>query len=1133
MRKLLFLVFFLFSLILVPRTLAQNNSFISVVNPVRGNDFWDLKDQKPETAVIGQSEILNKFGLSATWLIRFDALEDKKIIEAMKDRLSDEKGLFLEVTPAWTTQANVEYHQSGSWHAAGSAFLTGYERDEREKLIDTAFIKFKSIFGYFPSSAGAWWIDGYSLGYMQKKYGLSAALIVSDQYSTDNYQIWGQYFSTPYYPSKKNALHPAQSLENKLDVVIMQWAPRDPVNSYGNGVMESTFSVQANDYIDYHNLDTKYFSTLIDVYIKQKFNKFSQLVVGLENSYKWSKYSDEYQKQIKVLSKKRNSGELAIISLKDFAGWYKSSFPKLSPEQLIIADDPLGGVKKSIWYMNPYYRAGWFYNLDGSVLRDIRQYIDGEEELCSKSRCDSVNFATSATRVLDEVSFGHKWIIDQGKISDLEAERKDEEFILSYKNEAGNLRKIGFLPRDISIDGKIFSIDGAILNVTKKEDILVYNTAVSESFLNWSFVSVTLKICQFVIFLIFAIILPGFVLTNKVFNKDTSVLLRLFVSATAGLVVLTLLFYISSLFHIKPVIFVYFLINFIIFFRFKFYDHLVNLPAIKSPSNLIPVLLILMGTAFQAIPTFKSGLNFSYGLGFWGPNTHDGIWHIALVNQLIKSVPPENPIYSAVVLKNYHFFYDLFIAATNYFSKIPVGDLIFRFYPILFSLMLGIGSYYLVIRLFNNKTASLFSLYLVYFAGSFGWIVEFLRERHFGGESAFWANQSVSFNLNPPFAVSLVIIVALIHIIFSRPGNFVLTVILAGSLIGFKSYGAVLFLISILLIGIIKRQIPYVFIFIGAAIISAGIFLPNFDTSSSLLILAPFWFIHAMIDSPDRVGWTRITLMREAGFITSNWLKISVAEILSLLLFIAGNLGLRVISLLSLIKIKGIIKDEKLLFIFIFAFLSFLIPILFIQSGNPWNTIQFSYYGLYMAAIISGEVLVLIIIRLPKYAAVLIVPMVIILAPINSAVTAIGYLGQKPHAFVPSKELEALQFLSNQPDGAVLTYPYNSKLKQKISEPWPILAYDSTAYVAALSKKSVYLEDEPQNLILLTDYKKRVVASKDFFLKPITESTKFLQDNKIKYIYLPKIHNVRLDESAASIKNIFENEKVVIYEANI
>ncbi len=158
---------------------------------------------------------------------------------------------------------------------------------------------------------------------------------------------------------------------------------------------------------------------------------------------------------------------------------------------------------------------------------------------------------------------------------------------------------------------------------------------------------------------------------------------------------------------------------------------------------------------------------------------------------------------------------------------------------------------------------------------------------------------------------------------------------------------------------------------------------------------------------------------------------------------------------------------------------------------------------------------------MPRYFLFFIVLIIFTLAPINSVITANSYLGKNPHAFISTKELEGLQFLSTKPDGIVLTYPFDGKLKQKIPEPWPLLAYDSTAYVSAFSKKAVYLEDEPQNVILLTDYKKRIVASKDFFLKPVAESRNFIHNNHIKYVFLPKVFNVWLDESSNIFKNIF------------
>ncbi|MCL4415380.1 MAG: hypothetical protein M1365_01570 [Actinobacteria bacterium] len=1146
MKRLILVLLFLASIVFVPKTFAENNSFVSIVNPVRGSDFWDQKDQLPETAVLGQIASLKNFNLPATWLLRFDVFDNKNIIDQLKSRPLDEKGLFLEVTPSWVNQAKVDYRKSGSWHTAGSAFLTGYERGEREKLIDASFEKFKNIFGYYPVTVGAWWIDSYSLGYMQKKFGIVGALIVSDQYSTDNYQIWGQYFGTPYYPAKNNALHPAQSLDNKLNVVMMQWAPRDPVNGYGNGVLESTFSVQSNDYIDYHNLDIKYFSSLIEIYTNQKFNQFAHIVVGLENSYQWSKYSQEYGKQIGVLAEKMSTGKLSVVTMKDFAIWYADTFPKLSPRQIIVADDPLGSFKKVVWFMDPYFRAGWFFNSEGSVFRDIRQYTGGEEELCFQTRCESVNFATTATRVLDSVSFGHKWMIDQGKITNFQVNSDGEKIIISYNNEAGNLRRIGLLARDISIDEKTFSIDSTILNAIKQENAPKKNITTEDKSLRWSLISSMLKVVEFALFIILVIILPGFILTNKFFVKTNPFLLRLFVSLGVGLTVLPLLFYIISLTKIKPLIFAYILLNLIIFIRFKFYKFLTNLPKITKPFNLITALIILAGVIFQTLPTFKSGLTFAYGMGFWGPNTHDGVWHLALINQLTESMPAQNPVFSGTILKNYHFFYDLLVAATNYISTLPVNDLVFRLYPIIFSAALGIGSYYLVVRLFGNilgeaktKITILFSLYLIYFAGSFGWIVEYLREKHFGGESAFWVNQAVSFNLNPPFAISLVILITLLHLLlssFSQKKGKIVTIVLFGTLISFKSYTGILMLATLMIIAVInllkRRSFSYLWIAFLSSLLAGWLFISNFEATSTLVTFAPFWFIHSMIDSPDRVGWYRLSLARNSSQALGQWPKFILVEILSLILFVVGNLGLRFLSFGLVVKIKKVFQDDVLLFIFILAILSMCIPILFIQSGNPWNTIQFFYPALYISAIFSGVVISTLIFKLNKILAFVLICIILILVPINSAVTASGYLSNLPHAFVSSLELSGLKFLSAQPDGIILTYPYDEKLKQTLSEPWPLLAYDSTAYISALTKKATYLEDEPQNQILLTDYKKRVVASKDFFLKPITENVKFLQDNHIKYIYLPKIFNIRLEEGTKFVKNIFENEEIVIYKVN-
>lgn len=1136
-RLFITIIFSLYALLYPAAAFAQQNSFVSIVNPVRGDDFKQLKDQKPEEAVLGQAEILNKFSLPATWLLRYDVLSNKSVIGILNSR-NDEKGLFLEITPTWTNQASVLYRQSSSWHNAGSAFLSGYETKEREQLIDAAFEKFKSIFNYYPKSVGAWWVDAYSANYMQQKYGINSVLIVADQYTTDNYQIWGQYWSTPYYPSKKHLLHPAQSEDNKIPVVIIQWAARDPVNAYGSGVEESTFSVQSNDYIDYHNLKTDYFEKLVDIYTKQQHNKFGFLAVGLENSYDWKKYKNEYENQIKLILKKIELGQLSVVTASDFAAWYKRTFPQISPEHIIIADDPLGNFKKTVWFMNPYYRAGWFFNEEGSSFRDIRQYIEGEEELCFQIRCDLVNFATFATRVLDDVSFGHKLSLDEGKIQNFQVTKNTETFIINYKNEGGNIRRIEFLPRDIKIDDKISSIDGLILDATKYQLEDKKGSNIEEGFFKWSPGSVLLKIIKFSLFLLIGCLVPGSILINNILNKESSLYQKITIAITLGFILLTLFFYILSLFKVKELIFVYLLMNTV--YLISSYKKLSSFLSLKIKFKFLPLLLIIVGTIFQQLPMFKNGLIFPYGMGLWGPNTHDSMWHISLINQLTRSVPPQNPIFADTTLKNYHFFYDLLVSATAFLTGVPVLDLVFRFYPIIFSLLLGIGTYYLMKTLFESRlnnfqmnVSILISLFLIFFAGSFGWVVEYIKARNFSGESAFWANQSISFNLNPPFALSLIIVIIILQLLskLSKNNKFSILVltILCGSLIVFKTYAGVLVLLSLFIVAVLKRSLDYLIIFFTSLGLSVLLFLPSFNTAEKIIIFSPFWFIHSMIDSPDRVGWVRLSLARITGWEKGNWFKFLSAEVISFFIFLIGNLGMRFFALFSLIRMKTIFQRREYLFIFIFSSAAFFIPILFIQAGNPWNTIQFVYYFLYFAALVAG-VVISIIFRFKRILALIIILPILIITPINSWTTASSYLSYRPHAFISTKELEALNFLKSQREGVVLTYPYNSKLKKNLPEPWPLFVYDSTAYVSAISQKSTFVEDEPQNQILLTDYKKRIISSKDFFLRPDLSGEQFLKDNNIKYIYIPKRFNLSIDEKLFTVDKIFENKEVLIYQ---
>lgn len=1113
-------------------TAKENTSFVSIVNPIRGEDFWD-QTQDQTVVVKGQLDVLKKTNLPATWLVRPDALKKQSIVDILKNLPpGHEVGLFLEITPTWAKTAGVNYRQSATWHSAGSIFLTGYTQEERRKLIDNALSDFKEVFAVYPISVGAWWIDSHSLSYMQSKYGIKGALIVADQYSTDNYQIWGQYWGTPFYPAKTNALNPAQSIENKLSVVMMQWATRDPIGGFGKGVEESTLSVQPNDYIDYHDLGIDYFEKLIDVYTNQKLNSFNQIVVGLENSYPWDRYSLEYTKEIESLLAKQKFGQLKVATMGEFANWYIEKFPGLPPAHIIVADDPLGSSKKAVWFMNPFYRAGWLYSGNDVIFRDIRQYIDGSEEMCFSSPCKEVNFATFATRVLDEVTLGKRLLLDEGKISNFDTYKDQDKFVISYVSETGKHKLVEFLPRDISIDGKISSIDSTILQATTVNNNGVNQGTDLKGKGEYSKLNLVLFSVKFLIFVLLVLLIPGFVILSLVNIDERSNTMRIFISICIGVSLLTLISYTGLFFKAWWIALPYVLLMIIVFlFKRLYIDFKFSLRKIE----FLPVILVIAGTIFQTIPTIRSGLLYDVGMGFWGPNAHDGIWHIALVNQMLAGLPPLNPIFSGAYLYNYHYFYDLLIAVTSKYTTIPIIDLIFRFYPVLFSLGLGVGTYYLSMAIFKSKKISLVGIYLVYFAGSFGWIVEYLREKHIGGESAFWSNQPVSFNLNPPFAISLVLLIAIVYLLkgLENKNNKLLLLLglMFGSLIEFKAYAAVVGFCALGVVAIVQlifsRKINYLLVLLAAGSLSLVLLIPNFR-AGNLFVFDPFWFVHSMIDSPDRVGWVRLSLARMVGLESHNWFKFLAAESLGLVIFLGGNLGVRIFSLGVLIKSKKIAENTQSQFLLVLTLAAIIIPLLFVQAGNPWNSIQFMYYSLYTTAICAAAVLAYMFDRWRMLGKVVVV-ILLLIAPINAFVTANSYLYYLPHTSLAKQEVEGLTFLASKPDGVVLTVPFNTGLRAAGVIPIPLLAYETTAYVSAFSLKQTYIEDEIQQDILQTNYQDKLVKAKNFFNGATPEwSDEFLKKNNIRYIYLPKIYNKSID--SVSLKKIFENSKVKIYE---
>lgn len=559
------------------------------------------------------------------------------------------------------------------------------------------------------------------------------------------------------------------------------------------------------------------------------------------------------------------------------------------------------------------------------------------------------------------------------------------------------------------------------------------------------------------------------------------------------------------------------------------------------------IFLILLGALSWSLTMTKSGLVYPFGMGFWGPNGHDGIWHIALSTALAKG-SWQMPIFTGELIKNYHIGFDLLLAVINKFTLIPTSSLYFQISPPVFALVIGLLVYWLIYDWTNSDQSAFWATFFVYFGGNWGWIISLIKIHRFGGESIFWSQQSISTLINPPFALSLIVV--LLGLIFMRKGlktkdikYFTIATFLFGTLIQIKVYAGILTLAGLLIAGtwrFFKRQgITLIKIFTGALVISILLFTSTASDIGKTVIFKPFWFLETMMQFSDRVGWQKFGSAMINYKLSGNVLKEIPTYIFAFMLFWFGNLGTRLIKEIKILRDIKKFKHLDYLDIFFFSVIviGIVAPMFFVQTGTPWNTIQFFYYSLFISGILAGVTLGNYVdtqsdsLFHRKEVKILVVAIVVIFTLPTTLSTLIdNYLPSRPPAKITTNELQALDFLAKQPDGVVLTIPFSKEMADRAIDepPRPLYLYESTAYVSAISGKKTYIEDEVNLEITGYAWRDRVSKSEDYLKN---NNVKFLYDNNISYIYMVNPLNTYF-KYRGNLHRIFSNGEVDIYKVN-
>jgi len=547
------------------------------------------------------------------------------------------------------------------------------------------------------------------------------------------------------------------------------------------------------------------------------------------------------------------------------------------------------------------------------------------------------------------------------------------------------------------------------------------------------------------------------------------------------------------------------------------------------------IALFLICIFFQTLPSIRSGLLYSYGYGFWGPGGHDGIWHLSLINHIQNPFQINIPGFSGELLKNYHPFFDIFLAIIFRITHLSPSILLFQIFPVFLSLSLLLVSYFLGKKITHRILGGVLLMIFNTFATSFGWIVTLIQSGRFAGESMFWSMQSFSTLLNPPFALSLLYLLVLILILtkdtkLSSVDYFLIFLIIILSPIT-KAYSLVsiytIFGLYTLRKLLTKDYTPIVF-FLTSIVIAFLLFTHYNPATSGLLKFQPFWIISGMFQSTDRFFIPKISsAIFNLSHSSPYSIKLIIIYLLGSIIFIVGNFGLRLLGLLDLRQLH----QKKLYFDLLIAVaISTLIPLIFIQQGTGWNIVQFLYYGLFISNIFL--VLYLSALKSSPKSKILIVT-IVILNIIGNIDNIKSYLGNPAPASLPLSEINALRFLNQQPAGVVLTYPFDSEFRKNMSTPIPLYAYETTSYLSAYTHHSTYLSDEMNLQNSGYPWSLRKDNEIRFFdQKAIFEDRGFLLNNGIDYIYLTglQVNKTSLNTDNLFLKNIYNDGQTTIYQ---
>src|SRR3989344_307773 len=320
------------------------------------------------------------------------------------------------------------------------------------------------------------------------------------------------------------------------------------------------------------------------------------------------------------------------------------------------------------------------------------------------------------------------------------------------------------------------------------------------------------------------------------------------------------------------------------------------------PSSADIALLIVCGLATFLLSRLVTpfGLPTPQGLYISGAHFIDSTWHLSLIHQLVRSVPPDNPIFAGVTLFNYHYLVDLQLALVHIFTGIAVPVIFFRLAPWVIFACLSLLIAGLCTSLTGKKIAGVFGVLFLMVGSN----LYYLAPRFFPAAATWpsvaWVDVYSTLGVNYPLTISLGLVCVIWLLLQERRFPILKLVLLSSTLVMVESHTALVLLVVLGFWSLITRNPRLFFSSLLIAISTFGLTFLIIGQPAQSLTLAPFWFIRTMFTSPERLNYPTWELARQYLLAHPGYLGLTRLYAIGLAWFTWLNLGPLLVGLLSI-----------------------------------------------------------------------------------------------------------------------------------------------------------------------------------------------------------------------------------------